>query len=60
MNFDRWTESIAQKVRRRKKVDQGHERKAIWHSVFEPQIIIPGNPSRYVRIKRLGIFLLDI
>lgn len=47
--FKRWTESIAQRVRRRKKVEQGPERKAIWHSAFEPQIIIPGGLSRPVK-----------
>ncbi|RDB16775.1 Phosphatidylinositol 4-kinase lsb6 [Hypsizygus marmoreus] len=41
--FKRWTESIAQKVKRKKKVGPSHERKQIWHSVFEPQIIIPGS-----------------
>ena len=33
----RWTESIAQKVKRKKKVDD-KSRKEIWHSVFAPQI----------------------
>ena len=32
-----WTESIAQKVKRRKKVEDT-SRKEIWHSVFAPQI----------------------
>lgn len=45
-----WTESIAQKVRRRRRVDQGHERKAIWHSVFEPQIIILGGSLGFVSL----------
>ncbi|KAF5385849.1 hypothetical protein D9615_002528 [Tricholomella constricta] len=31
-----------QKVKRKKKVGPSHERKPIWHSVFEPQVIIPG------------------
>lgn len=35
--FKRWTESIAQKVKRKKKVED-HSRKEIWHSVFAPQI----------------------
>ncbi|KAF9461269.1 phosphatidylinositol 3 and 4-kinase-domain-containing protein [Collybia nuda] len=38
--FKRWTESIAQKVKRKKKVAT-HSRKPIWHSVFEPTIIVP-------------------
>ena len=33
----RWTESIAQKVKRKKKVED-NSRKEIWHSVFAPQI----------------------
>lgn len=33
----RWTESIAQKVKRKKKVED-KSRKEIWHSVFAPQI----------------------
>ncbi|KAH7914130.1 phosphatidylinositol 3 and 4-kinase-domain-containing protein [Hygrophoropsis aurantiaca] len=33
--FKRWTESIAQKVKRKKKVED-HSRKEIWQSVFEP------------------------
>ncbi|KAJ3536471.1 hypothetical protein NM688_g6831 [Phlebia brevispora] len=35
--FKRWTESIAQKVKRRKKVED-NSRKEIWHSVFAPHI----------------------
>lgn len=38
--FKRWTESIAQKVKRKKKIST-HARKAIWHSVFEPSVVIP-------------------
>ncbi|TBU33760.1 phosphatidylinositol 3 and 4-kinase-domain-containing protein [Dichomitus squalens] len=34
--FKRWTESIAQKVKRKKKVED-NSKKEIWHSVFEPQ-----------------------
>ena len=34
----RWTESIAQKVKRKKKVED-NSRKEIWHSVFEPQYV---------------------
>ncbi|KAJ3484716.1 hypothetical protein NLI96_g5455 [Meripilus lineatus] len=35
--FKRWTESIAQKVKRKKKVED-NSRKEIWRSVFEPTI----------------------
>ncbi|KAG6917823.1 hypothetical protein DXG01_000883 [Tephrocybe rancida] len=38
--FKRWTESIAQKVKRKKKAGPNHERRTIWHSVFEPQVVI--------------------
>jgi hypothetical protein len=34
----RWTESIAQKVKRKKKVEDTGSRKEVLHSVFEPQI----------------------
>lgn len=33
----RWTESIAQKVKRKKKVED-NSKKEIWRSVFEPHI----------------------
>ncbi|KAI0355636.1 hypothetical protein OH77DRAFT_1424578 [Trametes cingulata] len=36
--FKRWTESIAQKVKRKKKVED-NSKKEIWHSVFEPQYV---------------------
>ncbi|KAI0743598.1 phosphatidylinositol 3 and 4-kinase-domain-containing protein [Daedaleopsis nitida] len=36
--FKRWTESIAQKVKRKKKVED-NSKKVIWHSVFEPQYV---------------------
>ncbi|KIJ67706.1 hypothetical protein HYDPIDRAFT_173507 [Hydnomerulius pinastri MD-312] len=35
--FKRWTESIAQKVKRKKKVED-HSRKEIWQSVFDPYV----------------------
>ncbi|TRM69794.1 phosphatidylinositol 3 and 4-kinase-domain-containing protein [Schizophyllum amplum] len=35
--FKRWTESIAQKVKRKKKAS-GHQRRQIWRSVFEPYV----------------------
>ncbi|KAK7692630.1 hypothetical protein QCA50_004263 [Cerrena zonata] len=35
--FKRWTESIAQKVKRKKKVED-NSRKEIWKSVFDPQV----------------------
>jgi hypothetical protein len=34
----RWTESIAQKMRRKKKTEDLNARKEIWRSVFEPYI----------------------
>ncbi|KAH9935586.1 phosphatidylinositol 3 and 4-kinase-domain-containing protein [Fomitopsis serialis] len=36
--FKRWTESIAQKVKRRKKVED-NSRKEIFHSAFEPAVV---------------------
>ncbi|KAH9839416.1 phosphatidylinositol 3 and 4-kinase-domain-containing protein [Rhodofomes roseus] len=36
--FKRWTESIAQKVKRKKKVED-NSRKEIFHSVFEPLVV---------------------
>ncbi|KAG6842078.1 hypothetical protein C0991_002732 [Blastosporella zonata] len=42
--FKRWTDSIAQKVKRKKKVGPSHERRTIWHSVFEPQVVIHAAP----------------
>lgn len=35
---DRWTESIAQKVKRKKKTAETQARKHIWRSVFEPAV----------------------
>ena len=44
----RWTESIAQKVKRKKKTAETHSRKHIWRSVFEPAATgLPG--SGFVR-----------
>ncbi|KAF8798733.1 hypothetical protein BYT27DRAFT_7202857 [Phlegmacium glaucopus] len=40
--FKRWTESIAQKVKRKKKTPD-HSRKQIWRSVFEPTIFAASN-----------------
>ena len=34
----RWTESIAQKMRRKKNTEDSNARKEIWRSVFEPYI----------------------
>lgn len=34
----RWTESIAQRVKRKKKVED-NSKKEIWHSVFEPPYV---------------------
>ncbi|KAF8552518.1 hypothetical protein OG21DRAFT_1604657 [Imleria badia] len=39
--FKRWTESIAQKVKRKKKVED-HSRKEIWQSVFDPYTLPSG------------------
>ncbi|KAG6880346.1 hypothetical protein C0992_011097 [Termitomyces sp. T32_za158] len=43
--FKRWTESIAQKVKRKKKTEPAHDRRTIWHSVFEPQVVIAHAPT---------------
>ncbi|KAF8893365.1 phosphatidylinositol 3 and 4-kinase-domain-containing protein [Infundibulicybe gibba] len=46
--FKRWTESIAQKVKRKKKVTE-HSRKQIWRSVFDPHIhatFVPTGPVK--------------
>ncbi|TFK44679.1 phosphatidylinositol 3 and 4-kinase-domain-containing protein [Crucibulum laeve] len=42
--FKRWTESIAQKVKRKKKTEPEHSRKHIWRSVFEPTVAPLPNP----------------
>ncbi|KAF5348627.1 hypothetical protein D9758_006851 [Tetrapyrgos nigripes] len=42
--FKRWTESIAQKVKRKKKKAAEHSKKQIWKSVLEPTIS-PSGPS---------------
>ncbi|KAH0827621.1 phosphatidylinositol 3 and 4-kinase-domain-containing protein [Lanmaoa asiatica] len=39
--FKRWTESIAQKVKRKKKVED-HSRKEIWQSIFDPYVLPSG------------------
>ncbi|KZP34488.1 hypothetical protein FIBSPDRAFT_9716 [Athelia psychrophila] len=49
--FKRWTESIAQKVKRKKKV-QDHSRKEILRSVFEPSYVV-SNPTSAGLIKTL-------
>ncbi|KAJ4483446.1 phosphatidylinositol 3 and 4-kinase-domain-containing protein [Lentinula aciculospora] len=41
--FKRWTESIAHKVKRRKKKTTEHSKREIWRSVFEPTIV--GTPA---------------
>jgi len=41
--FKRWTESIAQKVKRKKKV-QDHSRKQILRSVFDPPVLVATIP----------------
>ncbi|THV05064.1 hypothetical protein K435DRAFT_713591 [Dendrothele bispora CBS 962.96] len=40
--FKRWTESIAHKVKRKKKKAAEHSRKQIWKSVFEPTVASTG------------------
>ncbi|PPR07411.1 hypothetical protein CVT26_013727 [Gymnopilus dilepis] len=42
--FKRWTESIAQKVKRKKKTAD-HSKKQIWRSVFEPSVLPVPNPG---------------
>ncbi|EGO00294.1 hypothetical protein SERLA73DRAFT_107341 [Serpula lacrymans var. lacrymans S7.3] len=46
--FKRWTESIAQKVKRKKKVED-YSRKEIWQSVFEPHAIVISTSDRPVK-----------
>ncbi|KII92400.1 hypothetical protein PLICRDRAFT_172497 [Plicaturopsis crispa FD-325 SS-3] len=41
--FKRWTEGIAQKVKRKKKVED-HSRREIWRTVFEPQVAAVAAP----------------
>ncbi|KAJ3570961.1 hypothetical protein NP233_g4066 [Leucocoprinus birnbaumii] len=47
--FKRWTESIAQKVKRKHKKKQEHSKKQIWKSVFEPQVLSTSPPSAVVK-----------
>ncbi|KAL0072349.1 Phosphatidylinositol 4-kinase LSB6 [Marasmius tenuissimus] len=47
--FKRWTESIAQKVKRKKKAPSEHTRKQIWHTVFEPAVLVPPVQSTIVK-----------
>ncbi|KAG7098530.1 hypothetical protein E1B28_000469 [Marasmius oreades] len=47
--FKRWTDSIAQKVKRKKKAPSGHSRKPIWRSVFEPAVLAPPVQSAIVK-----------
>ncbi|KAF9268865.1 hypothetical protein L218DRAFT_918023 [Marasmius fiardii PR-910] len=46
--FKRWTESIAQKVKRKKKVPD-HSKKHIWRSVFDPPVLAPPMQSTLVK-----------
>ncbi|THH04986.1 hypothetical protein EW146_g10024 [Bondarzewia mesenterica] len=39
--FKRWTESIAQKMKRKKKAEDVHSKKEIWRSVFDPPLLLP-------------------
>lgn len=50
-----WTESIAQRVKRKKKT-LIHARKPIWHSVFEPAIVIPSTSGGTVSSVDLSFF----
>ncbi|KAL0574956.1 Phosphatidylinositol 4-kinase LSB6 [Marasmius crinis-equi] len=47
--FKRWTESIAQKVKRKKKAPSDHTKKQIWRSVFEPVVLAPSTQSTIVK-----------
>ncbi|KAK0485950.1 phosphatidylinositol 3 and 4-kinase-domain-containing protein [Armillaria novae-zelandiae] len=46
--FKRWTESIAQRVKRKKTVKE-HTKKQIWRSVFEPTIFVDAPPAGLVK-----------
>ncbi|KAK0504617.1 phosphatidylinositol 3 and 4-kinase-domain-containing protein [Armillaria luteobubalina] len=46
--FKRWTESIAQRVKRKKTVKE-HTKKQIWRSVFEPTIFVDAPPAGVVK-----------
>lgn len=54
----RWTESIAQKVKRKKKVED-NSKKDIWHSVFEPQYIPSGVPTGPVSLIVSVLYVQD-
>ncbi|KAL5528252.1 LSB6 [Sanghuangporus sanghuang] len=47
--FKRWTESIAQKVKGKKKVEPSDSRKEILRSVFEPQIFPQLSPPTVIK-----------
>jgi len=51
----RWTESIAQKMKRRKKVED-HSRREIWQSVFDPSPSMGESASYMVRLGTLSSF----
>ncbi|TFY69801.1 hypothetical protein EVG20_g2985 [Dentipellis fragilis] len=40
--FKRWTESIAQKMKRKKKAEEVYTKKEIWRSVFDPPVAATG------------------
>ncbi|KIY74085.1 hypothetical protein CYLTODRAFT_364402 [Cylindrobasidium torrendii FP15055 ss-10] len=46
--FKRWTESIAQKVKRKKK-EPDHSKRHIWRSVFEPHVPAVGTPPSILK-----------
>ncbi|KAG9316481.1 phosphatidylinositol 4-kinase [Chiua virens] len=48
--FKRWTESIAQKMKRKKKVED-HSRKEIWQSVFDPYVPPSGTSEATVSMQ---------
>ena len=50
----RWTESIAQKMKRQKKM-QDHSRREIWQSVFDPCPSVPEGTPYVVRPDTLSI-----
>ena len=54
MDTLRWTESIAQKVKRKKKAS-GVQRRKIWRSVFEPYIPSAFEDTGLVRVPILRI-----
>ncbi|TFK75459.1 hypothetical protein BDN72DRAFT_868130 [Pluteus cervinus] len=54
--FKRWTESIAQKVKRKKKTREEQVKKQIWRSVFEPTVktLDHNPPMTHAEFQRLA------